>query len=431
MNIKKYNQNTSLSIWLSYIETIYPVCNHFSMCRITKVAKKLGVLNFSSFLFTVSGTNGKSSTCYMLEKILLNSGYTVGLYTSPHLINYYERIRINGNYVKDDIIHTTIFHAIELARKNTLLTFFEFVTLSALLIFKQQNLDIIILEVGIGGRLDATNILDPSVAIITNVELDHMHLLGYDRNSIGLEKAGIFRKNINAIIGTYNIPKTIYQISDRLGTQLNRLLYEWNWIKISDNWHFYDRYGGLYQLPIPKVSLSSTAIAVSALRVSKFIIHEKVLKTSIKKVFLPGRFQTILTNPHVIVDVAHNPHAAIFLYKQLKQLILLKNNQNFKIYSIIGMVSDKDVKNTIYPLLDIIDYWFYVPLQTKRSVNIHILKSYLPHTAILCRNVQHAFQKIMKTVKLVDIILIFGSFFLVSETILFIKNQNNIKNIIL
>ncbi|QCI26535.1 bifunctional tetrahydrofolate synthase/dihydrofolate synthase [Buchnera aphidicola (Stegophylla sp.)] len=425
-----YNANTSLCSWLSYIERIYPICTHFSLSRIMIVAKKLGLLKSSSFIFTVSGTNGKSSTCYMLERILLNAGYKVGLYTSPHLINYYERIRINGKYIIDDIIHTTIFYSIELARKDILLTYFEFITLSALLIFKQQYLDIIILEVGIGGRLDATNILDPNIAIITNIELDHMHLLGYTRNSIASEKSGIFRKGIDIIIGTKNIPNIIYKISSRLHVRLNRLLYEWNWVKIRDYWNFYDKFGGLYQLPIPKLSLSSVATAVSALRVSQYVICHKLFQQSINQVFLPGRFHIIVNNPQIIVDVAHNPHASNYLYYQLKQLILFKKEKNFQIYSIIGMVSDKDIMNTILPLLNIVNLWFYVPLKTYRSININYLKSCLPNESILCNDVAHAFHKIFKIVQSIDIILVFGSFFLVSEVILFIKNKYNIQNII-
>lgn len=187
--LTKFN---SLSFWLNYIEKLQKK-RVFSLKNIKKIASKLQLLPVNAYVFTVSGTNGKGTTCTVLENIFLKEGYKVGLYTSPHLIHYKERIKINGHYLKDNL-HINAFCLIESVRDNIPLTYFEFITLSALILFKEKYLDILILEVGLGGRLDATNIVDSDISIITNIGLDHTELLGTTRESIGKEKAGIFRK---------------------------------------------------------------------------------------------------------------------------------------------------------------------------------------------------------------------------------------------
>lgn len=182
----------SLSCWLHYIETLHQQ-NTFNLNNIRIIANKLGLLPVSSYAFIVAGTNGKGTTSVVLEQLFLAEGYNIGLYTSPHLINYQERIRINGNYLTDNL-HIAAFRLIESVRGELSLTFFEFVTLSALVLFNRSKLDILILEVGLGGRLDATNIVDADIGIITNIGLDHTEILGNSREDIGREKSGIFRK---------------------------------------------------------------------------------------------------------------------------------------------------------------------------------------------------------------------------------------------
>jgi len=186
------NKFNSLCFWLNYIEKIQTK-RVSSLTNIKKIALKLQLLPIPAYIFTVSGTNGKGTTCTVLENLFLNEGYKVGLYTSPHLIHYHERIKVNGSYLKDDI-HISSFCLIESVRGTVPLTYFEFITLSALVLFKARNLDILILEVGLGGRLDATNIVDSDISIITNIGLDHIELLGATRDNIGREKSGIFRK---------------------------------------------------------------------------------------------------------------------------------------------------------------------------------------------------------------------------------------------
>ncbi|CAL4319648.1 bifunctional tetrahydrofolate synthase/dihydrofolate synthase [Buchnera aphidicola] len=428
MNARNIIRSRSLDDWLLYIENIYTKNIHFSLHRIKLVAKKLNILNFKSFVFTVSGTNGKGSTCAILERFFLNAGYQVGLYTSPHLIHYYERIRINGKYLKDDLLHIKVFQTVDTVRQGIPLTYFEFITLSALLIFQEYSLDIIILEVGLGGRLDATNIIDPNISIITNIALDHTNILGDSREKIGFEKSGIFRKDIYAILGDRNLPNSIYQKSHSLNTCLHRIYYEWDWHKIGDVWNFYDHRGGLYNLPIPKVSLPSAAIALSALRTSNFTFEKRIFSKSLKEVYLPGRFQIILNHPRIIVDVAHNPHAAYFLRKQLEEL-LLHESKNVNLYAVIGMVFEKDIKSTLFPFFDIINYWYFSTIKTNRSSTFSVLRDILPKNSVACSSISSALNILINQVRKIDIILVFGSFFTVSEAVLFIKQKYHFKGI--
>ncbi|WP_343128298.1 bifunctional tetrahydrofolate synthase/dihydrofolate synthase [Buchnera aphidicola (Takecallis taiwana)] len=405
--------------WLKYIKLIcLKDCND-SIDNIKYIAKKLNLLTWSAFIITISGTNGKGSTSAVLEKIFLNLGYTVGLYSSPHLLYYYERIRVNGQYIHDPMIHITVLQRIVLMSKNIKLSYFEFITLSALLIFQSYNLDIIILEVGLGGRLDATNIIDPNIAIITNIGLEHTHYLGKSRNNIGYEKSGIFRKNIIAIIGDNNIPYSVYQAANFFKVFLYRVQYEWYWVESKHYWNFYDQRGMFINLPIPAVSLPSSAIAIAALRAIKLDVSRKILVYSLKQVFLPGRFHTIYTNPRIIVDVAHNAHATRYLNKKLQSLF---TDRNVKIYGVFGILSDKDIKNTTVNLINVIDFWYYTVLQTDRTATLDSIKCCLPKNSIFSFSIKHVIYHLIRTVKKQDIILVFGSFFAVSEAITAISN---------
>lgn len=425
----KYDRNTPLKLWLSYINTTYPAQIDFSLERVIYVAKKLDVLNIPAFIFTVTGTNGKGSTCITLEQLFLQSGYTVGLYTSPHLINYYERIRINGKYITNYIIYTTMFEKIELLRNNVILTHFEFITLTALLIFQELDLDVIILEVGIGGRLDPTNIIDPNIAVITNIGMDHTHILGKNRNDIAWEKAGIFRKNISVIIGDEQIPNSIYKLAYYFKNDLYRIKYEWFWYINNNCWNLYDTKGNICNLPISNVFLPNVALGLEAFRVSNFYYNKKNIVQAIEKIFIPGRLQTILYHPYIIVDVAHNPHATLVLHKRLKNI--LSNSEHINIYAIIGMILNKDVKSTILNLSNIIHQWYYTRLKSDNSVNTDILKKHLPHNSVYCASIDIALDILMHKVSCKDIILVFGSFISVAEAFLYIRQKYIFDNILI
>lgn len=412
------NKHYSLSMWLKNLEKVNKkkICN---LIELKFLAKKLNILNSKAFIFTVGGTNGKGTTCAMLERLLLKSGYQVGLYTSPHLVKFVERVRING-LVLDEEEHISSFKDIELARNYTVLTYFEFITLSALTLFKRYPLDVLILEVGLGGRLDATNIVDSNVSIITNIGIDHTSLLGTDRESIAYEKSGIFRKNTISVIGEIDIPNSMYKMAQEKKTILKKINIDWIWEKKRDYWNFLHSNIQLYNLPIPQIPLSSAAIALSALYYSGLKINEKIIRKSVSQVRLLGRFQIISTFPHIIVDVAHNPDSALYLSKKIDEVGI-----KGRIYAVVGILKDKDILGVINPLKSKINHWFTAPLKTIRTATKNQLKNIFPiyNTSIL-DSISEAYKKAFILANKQDAIIVFGSFSTVSEFFL-LKNKYN------
>ena len=301
-----------LATWLSYLEHLHSKTIDLGLARVSEVAKRMAVLKPAPFVFTVAGTNGKGTTCRTLESALMAAGYKVGVYSSPHLVRYTERVRVQGEELTE-LAHTTSFAEIEAARGEISLSYFEFGTLSALWLFQQARLDVVILEVGLGGRLDATNIVDADVAVVTSIALDHTDWLGPDRESIGREKAGIFRAGKAAIVGEPDMPLTIAQVADEKGARLLRRDVDWRYEAGEQGWSFFDRQGALTDLPLPQVPMPNAATAIAALRASGLKVSEQAIRDGVQRAMLPGRFQIISEAPRTILDVAHNPHAAAYL----------------------------------------------------------------------------------------------------------------------
>jgi len=403
-------------MWIKYLEKLEKK-NQINLIDIKNIAKKLNLLNLKSFFFTIGGTNGKGTTCAMLERFLLDSGYTVGLYTSPHLLNFKERIKINGLYL-NEMQYIEAFYTIHSAKFNYSLSYFEFITLTALFLFKQYSLDVVILEVGLGGRLDATNIIDSNISIITNIGIDHTSVLGINRFSIAREKAGIFRKNKIAVIGEKNLPNSLYQEAQKNQTILKIIHQDWHWKEWNNSWSFTHPNIKLYNLPIPKIPLPNVAIALSALFYSNLKVNKAILSNSISEVQLQGRFQIISYSPIVILDVAHNSHASSYLAQKINQMDI-----QGKIYAIFGVFKDKDILSIISPLKDKVYYWYVSILPTDRSATINQLKKNLPNqNAFFFSSVYHAWNDLKKTLTKKDIVLVFGSFMTVAEFIS-IKNK--------
>lgn len=418
------NRKHSLSIWLKYLEESSTKENNFYELR--SIAKKLDLLNFNTFIFTIAGTNGKGTTCAMLEGIFLNAGYKVGLYTSPHLISYLERVRINGCVLTEEE-HISAFKKVEFERKKIFLTYFEFITLSALILFKKYSLDILILEVGVGGRLDATNIIDSNLSVITNIGIDHINMLGDNRLSIAREKSGIFRKKRISVIGEINIPDSMNQIAQEKQAILKKINVDWFWKKNNYNWNFIHPDIQFYNLPITQIPLSNAATALAALYYAGFKISEKIIRKSLFTIYLPGRFQIIYTSPKIILDVAHNPDAALYLSKKIDEFPL-----KGKIYAVIGVFGDKDIAGIVRPLKSKIYYWYAAPLRNLRTATINQLRKHLPknNTSFL-NSIDESYKILHPIAKKEDIILVFGSFLAVSEFI-FSKNLENkigVKNV--
>lgn len=409
-------KNFSFSMWIKYLEKLKQT-NRINLIEIKYIAKKLNLLNLKSFFFTIGGTNGKGTTCAILEKLLLDSGYKVGLYTSPHLFSFIERVKINGVYATENQ-YVSAFVSIYYAKLHCSLSYFEFVTLSALFLFKQYSLDVIILEVGLGGRLDATNIIDSDISVITNIGIDHTSVLGKDRFSIAREKSGIFRKNQISVIGEKDIPDSIYQIAQKNETILKIVNKDWYWKKYNDTWNFIHSNIELHNLPIPKIPLSNAAIALSALFYSNFKINQEILINSISKIELQGRFQTISHFPHIILDVAHNAHASLYLSKQINKMNIKGN-----IYAIFGVYKDKDILSIISPLKDQIYYWYASILPVDRTATLQQLKDSLSiQNTFFFNSIYNAWNTLKKILTKEDIVLVFGSFVTVAEFV-FIKNK--------
>ena len=397
------HSSSSLEEWLVYLEQLHGQAIELGLDRIRHVATELNLLKPAPFVFTVGGTNGKGTTCRTLEVLLMAAGYRVGVYSSPHFIRYAERVRINGQELSDQQ-HISSFDSLNQGRGETSLTFFEFSTLSALQLFKQSDLDVVILEVGLGGRLDATNIVDADVAVLTSIALDHTDWLGPDRESIGREKAGIFRQGKPAVVGEPDMPVTISKVAQDKGAILLARGKEWSYSASSHSWQFQDIQGKLTELPLPQIPLANAATALAALRVSGLTLSEAVLRESIATATLPGRFQIVQHSPLVILDVAHNPHAARYLVEKIEQLA-----PKGKVRGVLGMLHDKDIEGTITILSEAVDQWYCASLDGPRGASAQRLQQSLPEAECYDR-VEQAWQAALSQADADDVVLVCGSF---------------------
>ncbi|WP_233117462.1 bifunctional tetrahydrofolate synthase/dihydrofolate synthase [Aggregatibacter actinomycetemcomitans] len=435
-----------LNEWLSYLENSHFKAIDLGLERVKSVAQALDLLTPAPFVITVGGTNGKGTTCRLLETILLSAGYRVGVYSSPHLLRYNERVRIQ-NQELEDMLHTASFAYIE-QHKTQSLTYFEFSTLSALHLFKQANLDVVILEVGLGGRLDATNIVDNHMAVITSIDIDHTDFLGSTREQIGFEKAGIFRAHKPVIIGEPNIPQTMLNHANTLGSQLFCRHLDWTFNQQEQHWTWQTvqpeqkvRWDFLADLPLCQIPLANAATAIAAVQKLPFDISLETVKKSLAEVELAGRFQTIkpaqlthlaqklqrevTTLPRIIIDVGHNPHAARYL---AEKLTALKAQSHGKLIAVCGILKDKDAVGVLTPLLSLIDEWRCVTLDGYRGQRGADLFVTLQQVAAQHRlNVKGGYaDSVAEGVKSAveisdenDTILVFGSFHTVGEFLTF------------
>ena len=397
-----------LATWLSYLEHLHSKTIDLGLARVSEVAQRMAVMKPAPFVFTVAGTNGKGTTCRALESVLMAAGYKVGVYSSPHLVRYTERVRVQGEELAE-LAHTTSFAEIEAARGEISLSYFEFGTLSALWLFQQARLDVVILEVGLGGRLDATNIVDADVAVVTSIALDHTDWLGPDRESIGREKAGIFRPGKPAVVGEPDMPLTIAEVASEKGARLLRRDVDWQYDASEQGWSFRDRQGALSDLPLPQVPLPNAATAIAALRASGLKVNEQALRDGVQNAMLPGRFQIISDAPRTILDVAHNPHAAAYLAGRLKTL-----SKTGRVLAVIGMLHDKDIAGTLANLQTEVDDWYCAPLEGPRGATAEQLLEHL-RTGKVYISVAQAWHAAMADARPEDTVLVCGSFHTVAH----------------
>lgn len=362
------NAQSSLPTWLSYLETLHPVGIDMGLDRIRQVAQRLD-LDLRATVITVAGTNGKGSTCAMLEAILLAAGYKVGVYSSPHLHAYNERIRVQGIMAADQAI-TAQFARIEQARGKVSLTYFEFATLAALAVFQEQNVDVAVLEVGLGGRLDAVNLVDSDCAVITSVDIDHAEYLGDTREQVGWEKAHIFRPGKPAICADPVPPATIADYAHQIGADLWQFGQDFNYSGDQLQWAYGGREHRRAGLAYPSLrginqllNASAALAALESLRL-RLPVPAQAIRVGLARASVPGRFQILAGMPCIIFDVAHNPHAAGALAQNLDSMPAYP-----KTFAVVGMYKDKDVPGVLRKLVGRIDHWFCAGIEQERGLS--------------------------------------------------------------
>ena len=410
----------SLNAWLHWQEGFHPRTIDLGLSRASLVFQKLNQSNVKPITITVAGTNGKGSCVAFLEAIYKAQGYKVGTYTSPHILKYNERIKIDGIPVADKVI-CQAFERIDVARGNVSLSYFEFGTLAALDIFIRARLDIQILEVGLGGRLDAVNIIDPDAAIITSIDIDHVDWLGETREAIGREKAGIFRKNIPAIIGDLNPPQSLLEYAQKKQALQFCLNKDFNYDKLPSSWNWRSTNQSYTHLPYPVLrgehqfrNASCVIFAVTQLQ-NRLPVDEASIHHALKNVQLMARFQLCKEDIPVLLDVAHNPQAVKTLVEHLNE-----NFANKKIHAVFAMMKDKDINCVIELIKDKISDWFIAPLANPRAATQEMMqacfkKQNINRVAMGFQSFSEAYTAAKQHASQDDLILIFGSFFLVSE----------------
>ncbi len=410
----------SLDAWLHWQEQLHPRPIDLGLERVADVYRRMELNTGKKPTITVAGTNGKGSCIAYLEAIYQAQGYKVGSYTSPHILRYNERIRINGQPVSDDSI-CQAFTRIDNIRGDTSLSYFEFGTLAALDLFVAAGVDVQLLEVGLGGRLDAVNIVDADAAIVTTIAIDHVDWLGQTVEAIGKEKAGIFRSGVPAIIGDTCPPDSVLQTATEKQAVLMQLGEFFYYRKHTGGWDWHSPEMTLLNLPEPVFkgehqfrNASAVLMAVTALQAllptSKTAMH-----TGLQSAQLKGRFQIIAGEIPVLLDVGHNPQAVKTLVDYLQSAF-----PAVKIHAVFAMMKDKDILGVLSVMRDQIAAWYLAPLKNPRAAGEDLIKNYFQQVEITqvqggFADFSAAFNAARNNAQPGELILIFGSFFLVSE----------------
>ncbi len=359
---------TSLSEWLAHCERLHPKTIELTLERVAAVKARLGIA-FAAPTIVVAGTNGKGSTCAMLESIALAAGYRVGLHTSPHLVHFEERCRIAGTSVDGSAL-LPHFEAVEHAREDISLTYFEFTLLAIASLFAATPLDLVILEVGLGGRFDAVNAFDGDCTIITSIDIDHAELLGPDRESIGREKAGILRRRKPAIVSDPVPPRSVVDEAMRIGADLWLAGRDFRHAGDRQQWTWSGRSTRLAGLGYPALrganqllNASGALAGFEALR-ELLPISAQAIRTGLATVELPGRFQVVPGAPTLVLDVAHNPHAVAALAQNLDQMGYFPRT-----HAVFGAMRDKDIDSIMAKMAPLVDAWHFTDLPTARAAS--------------------------------------------------------------
>ncbi|MDD1624351.1 MAG: bifunctional tetrahydrofolate synthase/dihydrofolate synthase [Methylococcaceae bacterium] len=410
----------SLKDWLDWQESLHPLAIDMGLERTAQVYHALNPDCIKPPTITVAGTNGKGSCIAYLEAIYRAQGYRVGAYSSPHILKYNERIKIDGKPVSDELI-CEAFARIESVRGNTSLSYFEFGTLAALDIFWRSGLDIQLLEVGLGGRLDAVNIVDPDVSLISSIGIDHVDWLGETREAIGQEKAGIFRAKTPAIVGDCNPPESLLQSAVDKDAQLYCIGKDFGYKKNTTDWDWFAGDLHIDQLPEPGLkgehqyrNASAVILAVEVLAKS-LPVSDMSIRTGLKNTLLPGRFQLINDKIPVLLDVGHNPEAVKTLVDYLNMTFPGK-----KIHAVFSMMKDKDIAGVLEIMNPVVYDWFFAPLTNPRAATEPLMREIFSQSSVArvsfgFTGFAEAFNAAKNQAQEDDLLLVFGSFFLVSD----------------
>ncbi|MFL6712193.1 MAG: bifunctional tetrahydrofolate synthase/dihydrofolate synthase, partial [Sulfurifustis sp.] len=410
----------TLSDWLAYIERLHPRSIDLGLERVVAVLDALDLREPPYAIVTVGGTNGKGSTVAMCEAMLRAGGYRVGSYMSPHLVRYNERVRIDGQAVSDDAL-CVAFERVEARRRDVQLTYFEYGTIAALDILRNAKVEIGVLEVGMGGRLDAVNAVDPDAAIVTSVGVDHTNWLGPDRESIGREKAGIFRAARPAICGDLDPPQSLLETASRVDASLYLYGRDFSATPTEGGWTYECRGRRRSGLPFPALrgdyQLRNAACALTALDTvaDRFPLTQAQVRDGLLAAFVPGRFQVLPGLPSTILDVAHNADAARVFAANLR-----RHRVAGRTYAVFGMLADKDIAAVAQTVADQVDGWYVASLPGPRGGTAEDVSAMLTKAGVRApierfARVVEAYEAACARATPIDRVLVFGSFYTVGD----------------
>jgi len=407
--------NETLNDWIDYLYQLNPKEIDLGLARVEKVAWPLGLKQFHCPVITVTGTNGKGSVVCLLESIFSAAGFNVASYTSPHFLKFNERIRYQQCDITDDDLLAS-FNAIEQRRGEVALTFFEFTTLCALWYFQQVKPDVIILEVGLGGRLDAVNLVDSDIAVITSIALDHQDWLGESREQVALEKVGITRANKPLVCGEIDFPMAAIEYCQQQATPIDQLNARYFYHCDEDGWDWQGVNRDFQQLPLPPLKLQNAATALMVVErlMERLPVKEMAIQKGLVAARLMGRFE-YLDQHSIVLDVAHNPAAAQWLADNLQA-----RHPGGKKYAVFAALNDKDIDGIIGPLKGIVDHWYVASLDTSRGASAETICKILAANQIErwynFSAVAKAFAQALEQYDpKQDLIVVFGSFHTVAQ----------------
>jgi dihydrofolate synthase/folylpolyglutamate synthase len=411
----------TLDDWLKWQQALHPHTIELGLERVGEVARRMDVLQPPHPVITVAGTNGKGSCVAILESILIEAGYKVGSYMSPHLLEYNERVRVQREAASDDAL-CRAFELVDAARHAVSLSYFEFGTLAAMHIFAKSNLDVAIMEVGLGGRLDAVNLQDPDVALITSIDLDHTEWLGHDREAIGFEKAGIMRAGAPAVCGDPSPPTTIAQQAATVGARLYQLGRDFSYQREDGTWTWRADELVYAGLPLPalqgevQLQNASTVLMALAIIADRLPVDTDAIRHGLKKVTLAGRFQRLPGSREIILDIAHNPAGAKVLASTLSAAPCCGRT-----LGVFAVLADKDAAGMVGAIKDQIDCWYVAANRSERAMSVDgleaLLRTQVTSPIEAFAGVEEAFHAACYAACDHDRVVVFGSAFTVAEVL--------------